>query len=164
MREEKWACLLLTLFVLAIPSAYLCWNGLRRPRSRLRLHGLYVAWCVIVCFPFVMAVAYLSAGGYAWMAYPNYPHTFRWGQLAREAGGGLLAAFLLGNFFAAFDSGPQESAPAVPAFPEVGNRWSDRPGGKSSSESVHPFATACPSRGCQPPHVPTDPTPPPPWA
>jgi hypothetical protein len=137
MRDEAWACLLLTLVVLALPSAYIWRNGLRRTRSRLRLHGVCSAWVVLICFPPVMWLAYLSAGGYAWMAYPRSPHSFRWGQLAQEAGGGLLAVLLLGNLFAALlllSEGPE---PAVPRFPEAGPRWSDRPGAKRPSDSVH---------------------------
>jgi hypothetical protein len=135
-------CLLFTLAVLIVSSAAAWQAEKRRPRSRCRLYGLCVVWCVIACFPFAMAIGYFWAGWQYRYDYPAGLHRFRWDLLVGDAGLVLLIGFLVGNgigFLAVKrevtgpDDQPIERPPAG-----AGPFWSERRATIPTSNAVQP--------------------------
>jgi hypothetical protein len=119
----EWVGLLFTLSIVVAAVVYINRTAGRQPLSRLRRHGLYVAWWLVFFFPCGMGCGLLRA------LWPEQQR-FGWGSLAFDGGFVLLVSFVMGNLIA-FLAGPAElpekRSPA-PKLPDVGPRWADRTG------------------------------------
>ena len=126
-----------TIGVMYLPLSYILRNW-KRPPSRMRSLGTSLAWCFLVCFPFVMANGFL---GGVWPHTDGYSPTYDWeGLILDVVVPGTVIVLVLGSFICSCVAlcSATKREEAAPTLPEVGPSWSDVRRGPQNTSDVQP--------------------------